>query len=84
MGFTMTSEVLQGAHDLRAMRQLNPVAWRQIDETVRGQFERAKSIIQDTKSGVELVAAELLGRKRLSGDEVRAMLAESRSPPSLQ
>jgi SpoVK/Ycf46/Vps4 family AAA+-type ATPase len=81
MGFTLTSEVGQGPRDLRAMRQLNPVAWKQVDETVRGQFERAKTVIQDLKSGVELVAAELLSRKRLSGDDVRTMLRPSGSPP---
>jgi len=81
MGFTMTSEVGQGARDLRAMRQLSPIVWRQVDETVRVQFERAKSIIQDLKSGVELVAAELFARKRLSGDDVRARLAEAEAPP---
>ncbi|MBX9457371.1 MAG: AAA family ATPase [Rhizobium sp.] len=84
MGFTLTSEVGQGPRDLRAMRQLNPVAWQQIDETVRGQFERARSIIVDLKSSVEIVATELLARKRLSGDDVRVMLAASRSPPNPQ
>jgi hypothetical protein len=32
-GFTLTSEVGQVSRDLRAMRQLNPVAWQQIDAT---------------------------------------------------
>ena len=81
MGYTMTSEVGQGGGDLRAMRRLNPVAWEQIDGTVKTQFERAKSIIQDLRSGVEFVATELLARKRLSGDDVRAMLAASGAPP---
>ena len=84
MGFMLTSEVGEGPRDLRTMRQLNPIAWRQIDETVRVQFERAKSIVVDLRSEVEDVAAVLLAKKRLTGDEVRAMLADSGAPPRMQ
>lgn len=82
MGSTMTSEV--GGRDLRAMRHLNKVASGRIDDTVWSQCERAKEIVAELKSVVYVVAAKLLERKRLIGDEVRALLITAEAPPRLR
>lgn len=82
MGYTMTSDVGQGGRDLRAMRRLNPVAWEQIDATVKAQFARAKSIIQDLRDGRRTCRHRVVGAEapfwgRRQGDARRERIAST-------
>ncbi|WFR99560.1 AAA family ATPase [Rhizobium tumorigenes] len=59
----------------------NPLLMAKADAIMRDQFERAKAIVSENRQAILNLREQLLERKQLSGDEVRAAL-ELQSNPS--
>ena len=56
------------------------VADRAVRELVDGAFVRARAILAGERTALERVAAQLLAKETLSGDELRALLLSSATP----
>lgn len=82
MGRTLVSERYLSSAEAAQLRRINPVIWRETDEVLRGQLERATEIVRRKRRDLERVAEKLLAERRLAGGDIRQLLSSTSIPDS--
>lgn len=74
MGGSLVSEVAKDSDRLYLMRMHNPDLLRRVENLMGKQFDRVRGLLIEYRTELELVAAGLMERNLLSGDEVRSIV----------
>ncbi len=74
MGKSLVSEVAKDSDRLYLMRMHNPDLFRRVANLMAEQFERVRGLLIEYRTELELVAAGLMERSLLAGDEVRSIV----------
>jgi hypothetical protein len=62
--------------EIEVRRSAAPVSIARVGQALAGQFARAKEIVEAHRQEVERIAEAPLARQRLSGDELRDLMAQ--------
>ncbi|WP_168252615.1 AAA family ATPase [Rhizobium leguminosarum] len=74
MGDSLVSEVAKDSDRLYLMRMHNPDLLRRVENLMGKEFDRVRGLLIEYRSELESVAAGLMERNLLSGDEVRSIV----------
>lgn len=53
----------------------DPEVWRRVQQIVHGQFDRARSILVESRAALDAVVDEMVVRRAMSGDGVADIIA---------
>lgn len=81
MGRTLVSEPYLDARQAARLRQENKAIWREVDETLKRQLDRAADIVKRQRALLEKLAEKLLAVRRMTGEEIAHLLTPNKNFP---
>ena len=78
-GATMVSLGEISREHLKTVKLADPFLMKRVDMILKQQFEVARGVVEERRSDIEKLAALLVEKRQLSGDEVREVLARKGS-----
>lgn len=81
-GENLVMDLGSGAGALETLRARDPILWRSVDRRLKASLERTEAVLLEYRIELEQLAEWLVERGRVSGAEVRELVATRRDDPN--